>query len=281
MTWLRGSGVAVLRPCAGWWLAVPPLLVGLTAGQGFAFSVSVVGAELLRGVGQFALRRYPTWLVSVALAVLLGAFDGAFGLASGFCLTALRWRLNSIWPLVVLHSALLPAASWWLAVALVAYGGWLLWSQPVIRMSDRPTVRVVCFDGQGRVLLARWRDPSNGLSGWDAPGGGIEPGETPQDAARRELREETGLLARVLDRHVVVRRDLWWNNRRVIGDEPYYLAFVDQPPPVDRSRSEPHELRLITEFRWVPPAEARHLPGQLQVPDFEDVARELVRPQST
>ncbi|MPY66695.1 NUDIX domain-containing protein [Deinococcus sp. SDU3-2] len=41
----------------------------------------------------------------------------------------------------------------------------------------------------GEVLLVRRGD--NGR--WDVPGGGAQPGETPEQAARRELREETGL----------------------------------------------------------------------------------------
>ncbi|MFC4453125.1 NUDIX domain-containing protein [Deinococcus sonorensis] len=48
---------------------------------------------------------------------------------------------------------------------------------------------VACVDRDGRVLLVRRRD--NGS--WDVPGGRVKPGECTQDAARRELQEETGL----------------------------------------------------------------------------------------
>ncbi|WP_343216613.1 NUDIX domain-containing protein [Deinococcus aestuarii] len=41
----------------------------------------------------------------------------------------------------------------------------------------------------GEVLLVRRGDDGR----WDVPGGGARAGETPADAARRELREETGL----------------------------------------------------------------------------------------
>ncbi len=44
-----------------------------------------------------------------------------------------------------------------------------------------------------RVLLAHWNQ--NGHSGWTLPGGGLEPGEDPADAACREILEETGYAA--------------------------------------------------------------------------------------
>jgi len=47
----------------------------------------------------------------------------------------------------------------------------------------------------GRVLMVRRRVPEGTLS-WQLPGGRVEPGESPAQAAVREVREETGLLVR-------------------------------------------------------------------------------------
>jgi 8-oxo-dGTP diphosphatase len=53
---------------------------------------------------------------------------------------------------------------------------------------------IVCH--QDRVLLVqRGRPPSEGL--WSIPGGKVQPGESLQDAAEREILEETGIVIRV------------------------------------------------------------------------------------
>ena len=57
----------------------------------------------------------------------------------------------------------------------------------------RPTARVLLLDDADRVLMFCGNDPADpGSRFWYPPGGGIEPGETPEVAARREVLEETG-----------------------------------------------------------------------------------------
>jgi 8-oxo-dGTP diphosphatase len=58
-----------------------------------------------------------------------------------------------------------------------------------------PCVGAVVHDPAGRLLMIkRAHDPHRGL--WSLPGGRIEPGESPEQAVQREVREETGLDVR-------------------------------------------------------------------------------------
>lgn len=62
-------------------------------------------------------------------------------------------------------------------------------------MDLRVAAYAVILDEDGRVLLAHWIEGRR--AAWTMPGGGLEPGEDPADAVRREVREETGFRVQV------------------------------------------------------------------------------------
>jgi 8-oxo-dGTP diphosphatase len=62
-------------------------------------------------------------------------------------------------------------------------------SSPIFRIG----VYALIFDDEGRVLLGHRRD----VDWWNLPGGGMEAGETVDEALCREVREETGLEVKV------------------------------------------------------------------------------------
>jgi 8-oxo-dGTP pyrophosphatase MutT (NUDIX family) len=141
----------------------------------------------------------------------------------------------------------------------------------------RPAVRIICLDGAGSVLLLHWRDPGDGALLWEPPGGGIEPGETPFEAARRELVEETGLDPDAIgERWVPVERDMRWNGRRFVGAESFFLArFAEVAPPLGRDGLLPDEQENLQGYGWVPPGEVESLPDRLEPPALVDVIAAL------
>ena len=60
------------------------------------------------------------------------------------------------------------------------------------------TVKGIVVFKQEVLLMKRVRPSSDGLGYWELPGGGLEYGETPNEALKRELKEETGLTIDVV-----------------------------------------------------------------------------------
>jgi len=64
-------------------------------------------------------------------------------------------------------------------------------------MDMRVAAYAVIIDPDDRILLAHWNEGRR--AAWTLPGGGLESGEDPEHAARREVREETGYRVTVGD----------------------------------------------------------------------------------
>lgn len=141
----------------------------------------------------------------------------------------------------------------------------------------RPAARVICLDAADRVLLLRWRDPADRTWLWEPPGGGIEPGETPLAAARRELVEETGLdPGAVLERSVPVERNARWKGVRYVGAEDFFVArFVEERPSLTRAGLLPDEQVNLDSHAWVLWSDLDSLPDPIEPPQLLAVLRGL------
>lgn len=136
-------------------------------------------------------------------------------------------------------------------------------------MSDlriRSAARAVVLDPDDRILLVRFQFPTRTL--WSTPGGGIESGESPDDAIRRELGEETGLVSPEIGPllwtrlHIIPFIGGHWDGQR----EEYYLVRTAAFTPTPQHSWEQLNAEYVFELRWWTQAEL-------------DVARETFAPE--
>lgn len=104
-------------------------------------------------------------------------------------------------------------------------------------------------------MLIRFEEPGTGRIGWRAPGGGIELGETSEQAVRREILEEVGIELDILKFRGVVEGFIRWR-----GEDEHEIVFLFEGRPNEWGRlAESDRVEGIEangralDLRWVDP----------------------------
>lgn len=153
---------------------------------------------------------------------------------------------------------------------------------------ERTSVRVVLIDPDDRILLFHTVDPYMPELGewWELPGGGMDPGETYEQTAIREVLEETGIhlsIDQVADPtwfrdSTYVRRHIrTWQHEVVV-----HAHIAEAAPLVVRAGQTEQELEEYIGFRWwsiadiVSAGSTRFFPGRLALELAAFIAGDII-----
>lgn len=162
------------------------------------------------------------------------------------------------------------------ANAAVPYDERLRWFRALhawLEPTARAAVRALVIDDDDRILLVQYRRPVGDETWWGTPGGGVDPGESDQQALARELQEEVGLhdfeLGPVLYEHV--------------GEFPWARQLFRQVNTTYLVRVREHEPRPtidlaaegVVDVRWWSRSELEATDAQLAPSNLVERVRNL------
>ncbi len=111
------------------------------------------------------------------------------------------------------------------------------------RLSERQEIAIAIVEDNGKFLIGLRPEGAHLAGMWEFPGGKIETGEIPAEAAARECLEETGLAVRILGQYPQAVHDYEHALVRL-----HFLSCA----PLEERRSLP------SRFRWVGRNELKH-----------------------
>jgi len=126
----------------------------------------------------------------------------------------------------------------------------------------RPSSRLIILSPENHVLLFRFCHKNDALSGksyWATPGGGLESHETFEQAALRELLEETGLQRHAAGMSVASRTFTMMlpDGDTVLAEERFFIVRANKTD-INRSGWSENEKAVIQSYHWWTLEELRH-----------------------